>query len=80
MESSPRTLVPLARPIVTYWQVKRPNGQTLSCTSYRTAAGLELRVEVEGESAVLQAGVVTHADAHRLAEAWRQKITRSPAA
>ena len=80
MESSPRTVVPLARPIVTYWHMKRPNGQTLCCTSYRTATGLELRVEVEAESAILQAGVGTHADAHRLAEAWRQEITRSSAA
>jgi hypothetical protein len=66
--------------ILTYWRLERPNGQALVCTSYRTPAGLELRAGVDGERPVLQADVATHAEARRVAEAWRLEIARSAAA
>jgi hypothetical protein len=66
--------------ILIYWQLARPNGQMLLCTSYRTAAGLELRAGLNGEAPVLQADVASHAEARQLAEKWRQEITRYAAA
>ena len=63
-----------------YWRLPRPNGQTLACISYRTATDLELRVGLEGEPPVRQAAVLTHAEAQRLAELWRQEIVRAAAA
>jgi|KBSSwiStaDraftv2_1062776.scaffolds.fasta_scaffold120553_3 hypothetical protein len=80
MESSTLTLVPRDQPILTYWRLPHPDGHTLVCTSYRTHAGLELRAGLEGDCPVLQAVVATHAEAHRLAEVWKKKIARSPAA
>jgi hypothetical protein len=68
------------RAILIYWRVPSRDGQVLVCTSYRTVAGLELRAGLEGESPVLIAPVATHADAHQLAERWRQQITQSAAA
>jgi hypothetical protein len=68
------------RAILMYWRLPRPNGKTLACTSYRTSAGLELRAGMDGEAPVLNSEVATHAEAQRLAEAWRQQITRSAAA
>ena len=68
------------RPILTYWWLLRPNGQTLACTSYRTAAGLELRAGVPGEPPVLHAAITTHAEAQRLAEAWKRQIMQPAAA
>ena len=66
--------------ILTYWRLPRPNGRTLVCTSYRTGAGLELRVGVDGELPVLTAVVATHACALQLAEVWRQELLRAFAA
>jgi hypothetical protein len=66
--------------ILSYWRLPRPNGQTLVCTSYRTGGGLELRAGIDGEPPVLQTDVASHAEAQRLAEAWRRRITRSAAA
>ena len=63
-----------------YWRLPRPNGQTLVCTSYRTATGLELRAGVDGEPPVLQADIATHAEAQQLAGVWRQQLTRLAAA
>jgi len=68
------------RAILTYWKLPRSNGQTLTCTSYRTAAGLELRAGVDGETPVRQANVATHAEAQRLAEVWRGQLARAAAA
>jgi hypothetical protein len=68
------------RAILIYWRLPRPNGQLLLCTSYRTAAGLELRAGLNGETPVLQADVASHAEAQELAEKWRQEITRYAAA
>jgi hypothetical protein len=68
------------RAILIYWRLPRPNGQILVCTSYRTSAGLELRAGLDGEPAVRQAAVATHADARRLAELWRHEISRVAAA
>jgi hypothetical protein len=68
------------RAILIYWRLCRPNGQLLQCTSYRTAAGLELRAGLNGEEPVLQADVASHAEAQELAEHWRQEITRYAAA
>lgn len=68
------------RAILIYWQLARPNGQILLCTSYRTPAGLELRAGLNGEAPVLQADVASHAQARELAEKWRQEITRYAAA
>lgn len=68
------------RAILIYWRASRPNGQMLSCTSYRTDTGLLLRCAPEGEAAVWQAAVATHAEAQGLAEMWRERITRSAAA
>ena len=80
MESPALTLVARDRAILIYWRLPRPNGQTLSCTSYRTPAGLELRAGLEGGSPILHAAIATHAEAQRLAEVWRQEITQSAAA
>jgi hypothetical protein len=71
---------PLDEAILIYWRVPRPNGQMLQCTSHRTSAGLLLRCAIEGEAAVLQASVSTHAEAQRLAGVWKERITRSAAA
>jgi hypothetical protein len=68
------------RAIVTYWRLPRSNGQTLACTSYRTPGGLELRAGVDGQPALLQAAIATHAEAQRLAGVWKQEIARSAAA
>ena len=68
------------RAILIYWRLPRPNGQTLACTSYRTATGLELRAGLESEPPVLHAHVGTHAHAQQLAEIWRLQITRATAA
>ncbi|HEV8397910.1 MAG TPA: hypothetical protein VGQ37_26705 [Vicinamibacterales bacterium] len=80
MDPQPRAPASQERAIVTYWRLPRPKGQTLACTSYRTSNGLELRAGVDGEAPVLQAEVMTHADAQRLAAVWRQEITRHAAA
>lgn len=80
MDSPPFTLVRRDRAILTYWRLPRPNGQALSCTSYRTANGLELRAGLEGEAPVRQAEVVTHTEAQQLAELWRNELLRSTAA
>ena len=80
MESPALTLVARDQAILTYWRLPRPNGQTLSCTSYRTPTGLELRAGPEGESPVLRVAIATHAEAQRLADVWRQEITQSAAA
>lgn len=78
----PHSLSPRSREhsILTYWRLPRPNGQTLACTSYRTPRGLELRAGLEGDAPVLQAEVMTHAEALQLSELWRQEIARSAAA
>ena len=68
------------RAILIYWRLPRPNGQALECTSYRTPAGLELRVCLTGEPAVLQSDVASHAEAQQLAELWRGQFARSAAA
>ena len=80
MESPALTLVSRDQPILTYWRLPRPNGQTLACTSYRTHTGLELRAGLEGDVPVLQAAVATHAKAQQLAEAWRQEVAQAAAA
>jgi len=80
MEFPTVRLVAGDRAILTYWRLPRHNGQTLSCTSYRTPAGLELRAGPEGGSPILHAAIATHAEAQRLAEVWRQEITQSVAA
>jgi hypothetical protein len=66
--------------IMMYWRLPQANGHALVCVSYRTDAGLELRAGLDGEPAVLLADVETHAEAQRLADAWREEITRSAAA
>jgi hypothetical protein len=66
--------------IVTYWRLPCPNGQTLSCTSYRTLAGLELRAGLDGEAAAFRADIATHAEALQLASVWREQIVRAAAA
>ena len=77
----PQTIVPRHdRAILIYWQLRRPNGQMLHCTSYRTSGGLELRAGLDGEAPVLQADVGSHAAAQELAEMWRQEITQDAAA
>ena len=80
MNPQPLTVLSRDRAILTYWRLPRPNGQTLACTSYRTPNGLELRAGLEGNEPVLQAEVMTHAEAQQLAERWRQEIARSAAA
>ena len=66
--------------ILTYWRLHRPNGQVLTCTSYRTKDGLELRAGFVDEPPVLTAEVATHAEAQQLAAAWKQEITQPVAA
>ena len=80
MGSQPLTARSGDSAILTYWRMRRPNGQVFACTSYRTPTGLELRAGLDGEPPVLQADVMTHADAQQLAALWRQEISRSAAA
>lgn len=80
MDSPALASVQPDQPILIYWRIRRPNGQTLACTSYRTHVGLELRAGLEGESPVLSAPLATHAEALRLSELWRQEMARPAAA
>jgi hypothetical protein len=77
---APQLIPSSHRAILIYWRLPCPDGQTLVCTSYRTADGLELCAGVDGEAPVLQAEVATHAEAQRLAGVWRRQITRPAAA
>ena len=74
------TTLPPERAILMYWRLPQTNGYTVVCISYRTPVGLELRAGLEGEPAVFQADVATHAEAQHLAEVWRDRITQSAAA
>ena len=62
-------------PIVMYFRLRSSSGQFVSCRSFRTSGGIELRFGPEDGPAEMSMFVDSHKAARELAATWRTTLT-----
>lgn len=62
-------------PIVMYFRLRSSSGQFVSCRSFRTSGGLELRFGPDDGPAETSVIVGSHQQAQELAATWRATLT-----
>ena len=66
-------------PIAMYFRLRSSNGQFVSCRSFRTSGGIELRFGPDEGPAEMSMIVVSHQAAQELAATWRATLTSNGA-
>lgn len=64
-----------ALPIVMYFRLRSSSGQFVSCRSFRTSGGIELRFGPDEGPAEMSMIVGSHRAARELAATWRATLT-----
>jgi hypothetical protein len=62
-------------PIAMYFRVRSSSGQFMSCRSFRTSGGIELRFGPDEGPAEMSMVVGSHQAAQELAATWRASLT-----
>ena len=66
-------------PIVMYFRLRSSSGQFVSCRSFRTPGGIELRFGSDEGPAEMSMIVGSHQAAQELAATWRARLTSNGA-
>ena len=66
-------------PIVVYFRLQSSSGQFVSCRSFRTSGGIELRFGPDEGPAEMSTIVGSHQAAQALAATWRATLTSNGA-
>ena len=66
-------------PIVMYFRLRCSSGQVVSCRSFRTSGGIELRFGPDEGPAEMSMIVGSHQAAQELAATWRARLTSNGA-